>query len=160
MGHRTDRISLAGRAGFSLLELVLVVAVLAIVAAIAAPRYANTLANQRLEAAARRIVADLALAQRQAKFSGTSQTVSFDASKSSYRLAGVQKLDRSAGDYTVALAGEPYQVSIVSASFGADAEIIYDGYGVPDSGGTVTIQAGGYQMVITVDADTGRASGS
>jgi len=44
----------------------------------------------------------------------------------------------------------------VSASFGGDATLIYDGFGKPDSGGQVVIAVGAYQKTILVDAGTGQ----
>ncbi len=38
---------------------------------------------------------------------------------------------------------------------GGDEEIIFDGYGVSDSSGSVVIDVGGYQKTVTLDADTG-----
>ena len=148
------------RTGFSLAELVVVVVIIGIVSAIAAPRYANALAHHRVDAAAKRIVADLSLAQRQAKISSTSQTVEFETGvgQSAYWLLGMPHLDRSGEEYAVLLSQEPYQATIVSADFGGDKEIVFDGFGVPDSGGLVIVQVGKYQKKIAVDPETGRAS--
>ena len=79
--------------GLSLLELVIVVAIIAALAAIAMPRYANAIAQQRVDGAAQRIVLDLALAQQRARHSSTTQTVLFEVSKSEHKLDGMQDLD-------------------------------------------------------------------
>jgi type II secretory pathway pseudopilin PulG len=143
---------------FSLIEAVIVLLIIGIISAIAAPRYANALARQRVDAAARRIVADLSVAQRQAKSTTTSQTVDFDVLDDFYELVGMKHLDHASRTYKVVLSQEPYRAAIVSAALGGNTDIAFDGYGVPDSGGTVVIQAGQYQRTITVDADTGRAT--
>jgi len=150
----------AARTAFSLLELVVVVVIIGIVSAIAVPRYANALAHHRVDAAARRIVVDLSLAQRQARISSTSQAVEFEVGvgESAYRLSGMPHLDRSGEEYAVLLYQEPYHATIVSADFGGNKEIVFDGFGVPDSGGVVIVQVGNYQKTITVDAETGQAS--
>ena len=75
--------------GFSLAELVCVVVIIGILAAIAAPRFSNSLALQRVEAAARRVVVDLALVRRQAKSSNASQTVRFDAAAGAFGWVAV-----------------------------------------------------------------------
>jgi type II secretory pathway pseudopilin PulG len=152
--RRTGRLAPA----FSLIEAVIVLLIIGIISAIAAPRYANALARQRVDAAARRIVADLSVAQRQAKSASMTQTVDFDLTDNLYRLLGMQHLDHASREYQVLLSQEPYQVTIVSADFSGTMKVRFDGYGVPDTGGTVVIQAGQYQKTISVDADTGRAT--
>ena len=144
--------------GFSLIELVVVLIILGIWASIAVPRVANSLARYRMEAAATRIVRDLALARARAKSASVSQAVVFDLAAGSYQLVGIEDIDRSGEVYEVLLADYPYRATIVAAEFDGDTGIVFDGYGVPDSGGTVIIQGGGYQRVITLDPDTGQAS--
>ncbi len=60
--------------------------------------------------------------------------------------------------YEVLLSEEPYRTSIVSADFGGDLDIIFDVFGVPDSGGSVVISVGNRVRNVTVQAVTGRAS--
>ena len=84
--------------------------------------------------------------------------MSFDVATNSYRLVGMTDPDRSATEYRVSLSEEPYSANIVSASFGGDAEIIFDGWGAPDSGGSVLVQVGNHQKTIDVSPDTGQAS--
>ncbi|MCK4343311.1 MAG: prepilin-type N-terminal cleavage/methylation domain-containing protein, partial [Phycisphaerae bacterium] len=144
--------------GFTLLELVMVVAIVAILASVALPRFANTLGRHRIEAAARRVAGDLNLARRQARLSSSDQNVVFDVSAESYQLPGLADLDHPTTGYEVQLDEQPYEVEILSAVFDADAEIIFDGYGIPDSGGSVVLVGGGYQITISVDAESGLAS--
>ncbi len=144
--------------GFTLVELLMVMFIIGVITSIAVPRFAGAIAHQRVEAAARRLVVDLALARRHAKASTTSQTVSFDTVTNSYRLIGMKHPDHPAAEYEVSLSEEPYDAIIVSADFGGDAEIIFDGWGAPDSGGSVLVQVGSHQKTIDVDPDTGQAS--
>ena len=144
--------------GFSLIELVIVVMIIAIMAGIAMPRFSSALARQRVDAAAKRIVVDLALAQQQARTSSASQNVTFNAAAGTYLLVGMPHPDHSGLDYEVSLTDEPYGAIIVSADFNGDVEIIFDIYGVPDSGGSVVLQVGGHVRTVAVDADTGKAS--
>jgi len=136
----------------------MVTIILAIVAAIAAPRYANAMALQRVEAAAQRVANDLALAQRRAKFSSASQTLTFDVDGDSYAVAGMPDPDHPGQTYTVSLSGEPYEAIIDSVDFAGAALVTFDGYGVPDNGGTIVVQSGTRQKTITVDGVTGRAT--
>ena len=52
---------------------------------------------------------------------------------------------------------EPYGARIVSASFGGDAQVSYDGYGAPDTSGSVVIAVGSYQQSVDVTIETGVA---
>ncbi len=118
---------------------------LAIVGSIAMPRYTASLTRHRAEGAARRVAADLAYARRQARFTSSSKTITFDLATHKY-----------SGSLTVVALGEdPYGAIIVSADFGGDAEIVFDGFGKPASGGTVVIQVGDRLKTITLDGDSG-----
>ena len=147
----------AGR-GVSLLELVLVLAIMGVLAAIAVPRFASANIRYRLDLAARRVKTDLATAQRLARITSASRCVYFYPSAGAYRLPEMRHPDDSRLVYQVELADDPYDVSIVSADFDGDGNIVFDGYGRPDSGGSVTLRAGGSMATVTVDADTGQAS--
>lgn len=132
--------------------------IIGLLAGIAVPRVSNSITHYRAEAAARRIVRDLGLAQARAKSSSAGQTVTFDVGADSYQLVGMQDINRSDEVYEVLLLGPPYRTAIVVADFDGDAEIVFDGYGVPDSGGIVVVEAGAHQKTIILDPDTGQAS--
>jgi type IV fimbrial biogenesis protein FimT len=144
--------------GFSLLELILVVAITAVFAAIAAPRYGRATGQYRLDLAARRVAADLRLAQSCAKAASASRTVVFAASTDSYQLTGVSAPDGATGDYTVSLSAEPYQADLTVTGFNNTSQVIFSGWGLPNFGGTVTVAVGSQQKTITVDATTGQVS--
>lgn len=144
--------------GFSLVELIAVIVIVATLAVISVPRFSNSLALQRVEAAARRIIVDLAFAQRHAKSSNVAQTVRFDPVSGEYSLVGMPHPDHPSLEYKVFLKEEPYGVVLVSADFGSEQEIIFDIYGMPDSGGSVVIRVGSQLRTIVVDADSGKAS--
>ncbi len=148
------------RTGFTLIELATVVIVMGVIATIAVPRFSSFIAVQRLDAASRRIMVDLARAQRDARFTGTSRTVTFNVAGDRYRLWSLNSIDDPTANYVVLLGDEPYGIDIVSASLGGDMNVIFDGYGVPDSGGTVVIGVGTLQKTITLDAETGRSVGT
>lgn len=146
------------RPGFSFIEMILVLVIAGIMASMALPRFSSFLANQHVEAAARRVVVDLALARRQAKITSSNQTVAFTLATNSYLIAGIGDRDRGTVDYEVVLSQSPYRATLVSADFGGDADIVFDGFGVPDSGGTIVVEVGRFQKTIVVDPQTGRAS--
>lgn len=144
-------------AGFTLVELIIVIMVIGIMAAVSVPRYADALSKHRVDAAARRIEADLELARRRARITSTSQSVQLDAGASRYALPGVPSRDHPASDYQVELAKPPYSASIASADVGGDAELRFNGYGLPDTAATIVVRSGKHQRTIVVDPDTGRA---
>ncbi len=144
--------------GFSLFELLLVLAIMAIVAAVAAPRYGRASGRYRADLAARRVMADLRLAQSCAKAASCSRTVSFSTAADRYQLLNIPAPDGVPGDYTVILSAEPYQADLTNANFGGTPEVIFNGWGLPDKGGTVTLSAGGEQRTVVVDGVTGRMS--
>lgn len=144
--------------GYTLLEVVLALAIVAVIAAIASPRFAASVTGYRADLAARRIVADLALAQSSAKAASSARTVVFLVSTHKYQLLQVSPLDGGAGSYTVDLTDRPYEAKLVSASLGGDAQIIFNGWGIPDSGGNVVLTVGSRQKTITINAETGKAT--
>jgi prepilin-type N-terminal cleavage/methylation domain-containing protein len=154
---RSGPLSCAHRA-FTLGELILVLAIIATLALIAAPRFANATARYRSELAAGRIVADLALARSQARASSRAYTISFDVAANSYKYFDGTTMALADAVTAVQLDEPPYNAAITSAAFGADDEIIFDGYGVPDSAGAVIVRVGGYEHTVQLDPDTGEAS--
>ena len=142
---------------FSLVELTLVMAIVAVTAAIVLPRYNSSLARYRADLAARRVAADLALVQAKAKATSSSQTITVTAATGSYQIVGMSDPDRPGRPYIINLAADPFGVTLDSATFGGDSSITFNGFGVPDSGGTITLHVGSVQKTIVVDADTGAA---
>lgn len=141
---------------FSLLELLVVMVVVATIAGIAAPRYARSLDRYRADAAARRVVADLRFAAAEARASSASRTVTFDTATDDYQIDGM------ATAYTVRLSDAPYSATLVSVVFDDPADpgdstvaVVFDGYGRPDSGGTVIISSGSTTRTITLDPIAG-----
>jgi prepilin-type N-terminal cleavage/methylation domain-containing protein len=149
------RAPVGGSSGFNLVELVLVLAITALVSAIAVPRYAKSVSRYRADSAARRVAADLALAQSHASTAGKPQSVVFVAR--GYQMPGMPHLDgKSYGDYTVDLGADPYGVSRVAAEFGGDAVVKFDLYGAPDTGGSVVLTVGDFRRVIVLAPESGK----
>ncbi len=158
MNSPLRRYQRAARYGFSLLELILVLAIIVTLSAIAAPRYANATSRYRAEVAGRRIAADLDQARGLAKATSASITVTFDVVNDQYTLAGVRSLKKAATDSIVVLSEEPYRVTLEVALFGGDGVVVFDGYGIPDSGGNVVVSCGGYQATVNLSAQTGKSA--
>jgi hypothetical protein len=65
--------------------------------------------------------------------------------------------DRPGAAYAVDLTASPYQVTLNSVNLGNDTTLVYNGYGVPDSAGTIVVQAGNFTKTVTIDSSTGMA---
>ena len=153
VAHSTPR---AAAKGFSLIELVVVMVVLGVMTAIAVPRLTSVAVRQRADAAARRVAADLDLARRHARATGRPVIVRIDPTAHRITLVGVDPaIGDGAGDYRVTLTDSPYHTRIVDASFNNTDTIAFNGFGVADHGGTITLSAGGEQRTLTLDASSG-----
>ncbi len=159
-GHGYINVRPGAFKAFSLVELVLVVAIMAIVGSIAVPRYAGYSAQRALESAERRIIADLGLAQRHARQTSASQTIAFTVGQSKYCVTNMSHPDHPGEPFEVRLGDEPYAARVISASFGGDSQLTYDGFGAPDSNGAIVIAVGKYQRTVQIDAGTGKAKKS
>jgi len=146
------------RTGYTLLDLAISVLIIGIIAAVAVPRFVDALHEHRAAAAADTIRVDLELARKLAMTRSTTQTVQFLPDSNEYTLIGIEHIHNSSQTYTVRLADPPYSVSLVSASLGGDSDVTFDQFGRPDSDGTITVQAGGFQQTVTINADTGKAT--
>ena len=145
------------RRGFTLIELIIVTMIIGILAVVAAPRFAEALSRYRVEMAARQLRLDLGKARVHAKTTSASQTVEFDATGNSYTLPGLPDIDHPSQDYQI-LVESRFRALIVSADCGGDAVLSFDGYGTPDSGAQIVLQAGKHQLTVQVDANTGLPS--
>jgi prepilin-type N-terminal cleavage/methylation domain-containing protein len=146
-----------GRA-YSLIELLLVLAIIAIMAAVATPRYSQALSRYRSAAAARRIVDDLALARVKAYTSSESKTVRFDAANNQLIIEGIRALDTADATYVVNLSDPPYHATLVSVDFAGQPNVTFDGYGMPNAGGTVVVESAGFKTSIVLDAHSAKAA--
>jgi Tfp pilus assembly protein FimT len=152
------------RAAYSYIELLIAISVSAILSAAAVPRYNSALFQYRVDAAAKRIAADIAYLQRQSFFQSASQSVVFTingaaaGTPNSYAMATVNYVNFAAAGATVNLALPPFQAQIVSATFGAGTTLTFNQYGTPNFGGTVVVQSSSYQKTISVDSATGKVT--
>jgi prepilin-type N-terminal cleavage/methylation domain-containing protein len=156
-GIRNLKFEMARGDGFTLLEVVLVTAIIATCAAIAIPRFGRATGRYQADLAARRVAADLRQAQLQARTTSASCTLAFTVATSQYQIANAPAFDGATGTYAVDLRLPPYKARIVSVSF-SGAQVVFSGWGLPDSAGTVVVSSGSEQRTITLDGTTGRVS--
>ena len=147
----------ATRPAFSLLEVILVTLIVAVLSSMAIPRYMNSLQRYRVDAAAYRVVADIAFLQSRANFNSTAQTMIFSPPSNSYQIQGMPDLNNPALTYTVNLAANNYSATLVSANFNGTLQLQVDGYGAVVTGGTIVISVGNISRTITVSAGSGKA---
>lgn len=133
--------------GFSLIELVVVMAIVGIVGAIAVPRFSQATSRQQLNSAADRVMADLELASTRARAASQPVTVRFRTGNDNYTFNNV------GGDaMVVELDESPYGVQVKSAKFGTNKTASFNGFGVPDDSGFVTLSLGSDEVTIYLEA--------
>jgi Tfp pilus assembly protein FimT len=147
------------RRAFSLVELVCVLLTITLIGGIAAAHYGASVTHYEADAAVRRITADLRLAQINARGTSLTQTVTFTPATLAYQLSNLASLDNtSATTYSVNLAKSPYNLNSLTASFNGAAQVSFDQYGIPNTGGTIVIQAGSFRRTITLEATSGQTT--
>ncbi len=159
-----------GRAGYTLVEVLVVVTILGIASAIVVPQMlaAGTLGVQ---AAARIIIADILYAQNDAIAQQRNRRVVFDPDNERYSLVDengavltARWISGSANNYVVDFVNDSrFQgVKIVSADFGGapgdPPTLEFDALGGPLNGGTVEIQFQDQRYRVTVASFTGRVT--
>ncbi len=162
------------RRAFSLVELTMVMLVMGILAAVAAPRYFESIARFRVEAAALRIAADLNHVRARAKMKGLSapEWVVFYPNFELYQLVNDPDPNWKSYEYWVDLWKSAYPVDLVSveftntAGFTSNSSVKFDLYGKACSGdflpaplvsGEIIVQSGNQQRTVTIDPVTGEA---
>lgn len=152
------------RQGFSLLDMVLTVLILGIVSAVASPRLASTVQFYYVDAAARRIEADINYVQSSARLTNSVCTLTFAAGTPTYTTTNVSHIDNSGRNYAVDLAALGYTVSLQTNIDGGRV-VTYLPNGTPQAGspltalnsGVITITAGSQTRLVTIDPVTGKA---
>jgi len=173
-------------AGFTLMETLIVIMMLSIVLMIAWPALNSGMAGFRLSAAAEEVVTALEFAQLTAMTSGNKTRVAINSStdtiyvrryKTSADLFGggdelaaavvesetwaYMEYPMNRGtDYAIDLKtqGRFEGVDITATDFGFLTPVYFDTMGYPSLGGTTTLALGNRQMVVTLDAISGKVS--
>ena len=140
-------------AGFSLVELVVVMMLIAVAAAIAMPRYARSIQHYRVDAAARQVAHQLDFAQRQARATGKSVTVTFDTTGHSVQLLDSDSLLTN----DTQLDEPPFQAALTAVVVANGGTLSFDGYGQANTTVTLTLAVGDLIRTVTLDTTTNKA---
>ncbi len=150
--------------GFTLIEVIVVVVIISIVALAAVPMMSSA-SSVQIRSAASMIAADLEYAKSMAISRGQNYSVVFDQNADNYRLedqdgATIEHPVKKGFNYVVDFQNDDRlsKVDITCASFSGTPDVEFDSLGSPDSGGDVTLQAGGTTIIVTVEPITGYIS--
>jgi len=146
-------VTIGRHCAFTIFELVIVILIMSVMAAVSAPAFMDSLLFHRVEAAARRVKADIDYQRQRARLTSTAQTVTFN--NGTYTLSGAKSLDRPASGYSVNLKQSPYGLDSALANFSNSQVLTFDGYGSPSSAGTIVLTAKTHQCTVTVNSATG-----
>jgi Tfp pilus assembly protein FimT len=127
-------------------------------AAIAMPRYGRSIARYRVNLAAQRVIADLDYARNRARQTSYTITVNVQTGSNTIVIPNISGLRVAGESYMTAYADDPYRVTLANSDFGGNETVLFNGYGIPNSGGSVDVQAGSLSITVTLDPVTGKAS--
>jgi len=154
------------RAGFTLVEVLMVVAILGIAGIIVVPRLMSD-GDMQLQAASRMVISDLLIAQNEAIAQQKPIRVMFDANLNRYRLTDdsgnliytrMKPGDGSTGNYIMDFSTDDRfaGTTIQSPNFASRSWVEFDDLGSPDTGGTVDLVSGTFRYRIRITPITGR----
>lgn len=130
---------------------------LGVLAGVAAPRYQSAITSIELEAAAKRLAADLRAARSLALTTSTSRGINFAVMGNAYQTLDdathtpIPDPDRPDQDLLVWFGGGTSRVALTSADFAGATQVSFDFRGDADAAGQVTLASGGAVVTITVN---------
>lgn len=136
------------RAGFSLIELIVVIFLIGITAAIVVPRFGASQSRYHALSSARRVAADLAAARTRADAVSAGVFVEFKPGSPRYTIQ-----TPSAGTSTQAdLSSEPFVAVVTAADFGGEVAAAFDAFGNAAKPGSVSVQSQKTACDVTLSA--------
>lgn len=143
------------RRAFSLVEVSMVVVTIGIIAAIAVPRFADSNSLYRAETAAKRVEADIHLAQDLARSLSAQHNVVFRGGSTAYVIepasADAAPLGAArTGARVTKLDVAPFDARVMKVSFGGSNTLSFDAFGTPVASGHVVVYADIWGALIRV----------
>lgn len=138
------------RSAFTLVELVIVVMLLGVLAGIAAPKYTDALAAVNLDAASKRLAADIRRARAHAIDTGQRVEMTFEPVADTYFCSQLTDPSRPDQVLDVTTANLFDGVQIQVANFVVAGTLAFDWRGQPDGPGTVVLSAGGMMSTVSI----------
>jgi len=155
---RRGRRVVALRAGFSLLELVVVLTVISVVASIAVPRMSGASARYGVRAAAYRMASDLDSAAERARTTGMAHTVVFRPLEASYAvMAGPPGDVKLPAISTHRLGVHPYRCQLQVQYSTTPERLGFDAFGRSTNDGVAAVIRGDYLVAVQSPVGSGVA---
>lgn len=151
-----SRVALRG--GFTLLEMSIVLVILSIIAVAAQLRFATALAEHRAATLTRQIVKHIELVRQSARATSTAKSLTINAVNQTYTLNGVTNPDRRSATFAVSLTNYVPRAAFGTVSLGGDSTLVFNGFGQPDSGGSIQVIVDGLTRAITIDSVSGNVT--
>lgn len=137
--------------GYTLVEIVMVIALLSLLSTIILPNFKNTLANYKLEVAARKLAQNIRLVQQKAISEGVSYKIVFDL----HNMNNYQMLCGQRGKLIELPSGVLFGWTTY-AEHKVDKTLAFNPSGAPNRGGTIELKSGNKTLYVIVSIATGR----
>ena len=95
--------------------------------------------------------ADLNRVRGVARATSTAYTIRFNTASDTYQIGTSAQLLAAAAEEAVNLTDSPYHADISAVSLGGNSDLIFDGFGAPDSDGQVRLRCGSETWQVNID---------